>query len=104
MKRKVLALFALSLFVMGAASLPAVVPIVNSSARVSHLCYFSSQSEVTIPFELISRHIVLQVRVDNSRPLSFVFDTGDKVGIIDLNRAREMGLRLGREVRIGGAG
>ena len=59
---------------------------------------------IEIPFELINRHIVLQVKVDNSRPLSFIFDTGDKVGIIDLDRAKELGLKLGREVKIGGAG
>src|SRR5690242_9051698 len=59
---------------------------------------------VEIPFELVNRHIVLQIKVNNSRPLSFVFDTGDKVGIIDLDRAKELGLKLGREVKVGGAG
>lgn len=59
---------------------------------------------VEIPFELVGRHIVLQIKVNNSRPLSFVFDTGDKVGIIDLDRAKELGLKLGREVHVGGAG
>src|SRR5204863_1940486 len=36
--------------------------------------------------------------------LSFVFDTGDKVGIIDLDRAKELGLKLGREIRVGAGG
>ncbi|MDX6611756.1 MAG: hypothetical protein QOD75_942 [Blastocatellia bacterium] len=59
---------------------------------------------VTIPFELVTRHIVLKVSVNNSRPLSFVLDTGDKYAVIDLDRARELGLNLQGEVRVGGAG
>ena len=31
---------------------------------------------VSIPFEMVTRHIVVKVTVDKSRPLSFVFDTG----------------------------
>lgn len=59
---------------------------------------------VTIPFELVTRHIMVKVSVNNSRPLWFVFDTGDKYGIIDLERAGEIGLDLHSRVRVGGAG
>lgn len=59
---------------------------------------------VTIPFKLVTRHIVVPVRINNSRPLSFVFDTGDKVGIVDIERAKELGLDLHGQVRVGGAG
>jgi hypothetical protein len=59
---------------------------------------------VTIPFKLVTRHIVVPVKVNNSRPLSFVFDTGDKVGIVDIGCAKELGLDLHGQVRIGGAG
>jgi hypothetical protein len=65
---------------------------------------FSSTPEISIPFELVARHIVLQIRVDNSRPLSFVLDTGDKVAIVDADRAKELGLKLRGQVRVGGAG
>jgi hypothetical protein len=61
-------------------------------------------SEVIIPFELVNRHVIIQVKVNNSRPLSFVLDTGDKFAIIDLERAKEMGLTLQGELRAGGAG
>jgi hypothetical protein len=64
----------------------------------------SSSPLATVPFELANRHIMLKVSVNNSRPLSFVLDTGDDVGIIDLERARELGLKLQGEVRSGGAG
>ena len=61
-------------------------------------------SPVTIPFELVTRHIVVKVRINNSRLLSFVFDTGDKVGIVDTDVANELGLKLEGQLRIGGAG
>jgi len=61
-------------------------------------------SAVTIPFELVNRHIVLKVQVDHSRPLSFLLDTGDQFSIINLDRAKELGLKLEGEVRVGGAG
>jgi len=64
----------------------------------------ASSSVVTIPFELVNRHVVLQVKVNNSRPLSFVLDTGDKFAIIDLERAKELGLNLQGELRAAGAG
>ena len=58
----------------------------------------------TIPFKLVTRHIVVPVKINNSRPLSFVFDTGDKVGIVDIACAKELGLDLHGQVHIGGAG
>jgi hypothetical protein len=64
----------------------------------------AAPSEVTIPFELVNRHVMLKVRVNNSRPLSFVLDTGDKFAIIDLERAKELGLNLHGALRVGGAG
>jgi hypothetical protein len=59
---------------------------------------------IEIPFELISKHIFLKIKVDNSRPLTFIFDTGDQVAIIDMARARELGLRLEGELKVGGVG
>jgi hypothetical protein len=64
----------------------------------------SSTQPVTIPFELVTRHIVVKLKVNNSQPLSFIFDTGDQVGIIDIDRAKELGLKLHGQLRIGGAG
>jgi len=63
-----------------------------------------SPAAITIPFELVNRHIVLKVKVDNSRPLSFLLDTGDQFAIINLDRAKELGLKLEGEVHVGGAG
>ena len=64
----------------------------------------ATSSPVSIPFELVARHIVLKVKIDNSRPLSFVFDTGDKVAIVDAEVAKELDLNLQGQIRVGGAG
>jgi aspartyl protease len=58
---------------------------------------------VVIPFELVTRHIMMRVRIENT-PLWFIFDTGDKVAILDLARAKALGLKLQGEVNVGGAG
>jgi len=47
---------------------------------------------------------MLKVRINNSRPLSFVFDTGDKVCVVDTEVAKELGLKMEGQLRIGGAG
>jgi hypothetical protein len=82
-----------------------------ASLRIPSSCSIQSPSkpeanapEVAIPFELVNRHIVLKVQVNNSRPLSFVLYTGDEFAIINLDRAKELGLRLEGQVRMGGAG
>jgi hypothetical protein len=64
----------------------------------------SRPAPIVIPFEMANRHIMLKVKVNNSRTLSFVLDTGDKYGIVDLGVAKELGLNLREGVRIGGAG
>ena len=91
---------ALLAFVVVALSLaPAASRTPHSIAKPARV-----PTEITIPFELVNRHVVLQVRVNNSRPLSFVLDTGDKFAVIDLERAKELGLNLQGELRAAGAG
>ncbi|HLA11450.1 MAG TPA: aspartyl protease family protein [Pyrinomonadaceae bacterium] len=64
----------------------------------------TTTAPVSIPFEMVTRHIIVKVTVDKSPPLSFVFDTGARRAIIDIDRAKELGLNLQRQVRVGGAG
>lgn len=59
---------------------------------------------VSVPFELVNRHIILPATVNGSAPLSFLLDTGDRVGVIDLERARQLGLTFGREMKVAGIG
>src|SRR5580765_8321166 len=94
MKRRSLLTFLFLLFALASASLCGA----QTTAPAS------STAPVTIPFELVTRHIVVKVRINNSRPLSFVFDTGDKVGIVNTDTANELGLKLEGQLRVGGAG
>jgi hypothetical protein len=60
---------------------------------------------VSIPFETAAtRHILLKVSVNKSRPLSFVLDTGAYRAIIRLDAARQLGLSLEGRVTSAGAG
>ena len=76
-------------------ALQETVPAVQRAAEPAPL---------VIPFELVTRHILIKVRINNSDPLWFIFDTGDKVAIVDLERARSLGLNLQGEINVGGAG
>lgn len=64
----------------------------------------ADNAPTVIPFELIARHIFVKIKVNNSEPLSVIFDTGDKFAIIDLDRAKSLGLKLEGEINVGGAG
>jgi Aspartyl protease/PDZ domain len=59
---------------------------------------------VVVPFEFVTRHILIKVRINNSAPLSFILDTGDKVAIVDIGKAKSLGLTLEGSVNVGGAG
>jgi hypothetical protein len=64
----------------------------------------AADSTVSLPFEMVNRHMVMHVSVNKSRPLAFVLDTGASAPIIKLDRAKELGLRLRGEARAAGAG
>src|SRR6185295_5138374 len=94
MTRKTLLLFLVIVLTIGATPSRAIQTTSRPAAT----------APVTIPFELVVRHIVVKVRINDSRPLSFVFGTGDKVGIVDTDVAKELGLKLEGQLRVGGAG
>lgn len=87
--------------IVGLLLTPSVIPANHSAQSTGQA---AASAPVVIPFELVNRHIVLKVQVNNSRPLSFVLDTGDQYAIIDLERANELKLKLRGEVHVGGAG
>ena len=95
MKRR--ALFSLIVFSL-------LLPAAASRTRQSSSNVAVPSAAVTIPFEMVNRHIMLHVSVNNSRPLSFVLDTGDRFAIVDLDRAKELGLSLEGQVQMSGAG
>ena len=73
--------------------------IIQSANRAA-----KANAPVEVPFELANRHIILKVKVGDSRPLSFVLDTGDKYSVISMDRAQELGLKLKGNLQMGGAG
>ena len=64
----------------------------------------ASDQSTTIPFELVGNKIFLEVSVKGSKPLSFVLDTGNKWAVVDLARARSLGLHLGGDITVAGEG
>src|SRR5206468_1222475 len=66
--------------------------------------FASGASALGIPFELNSNHIYLQARVNGSAPLWFLFDSGAGSSLVDLKRAKELGLKLKGSFQARGAG
>ncbi|MEP0351406.1 MAG: aspartyl protease family protein [Reichenbachiella sp.] len=46
----------------------------------------------SIPFELFGDHIIIQLNVDGSEPLDFIFDSGDGITVIDEDVAESLHL------------
>lgn len=63
----------------------------------------AAPAPITIPFELVTRHIIVQVSVNKSRPLAFVLDTGANQAIVRMDVAKELGLSLIGSVSAGEA-
>jgi hypothetical protein len=61
-------------------------------------------SQITIPFELVNEHISIKAQVNDSRALEFMLDTGDKFAIVDLDLAKELGVKLGGDIDAHGMG
>src|SRR6266403_5148919 len=55
--------------------------------------FASGTSSLGIPFQLSSNFVLMQLRVNNSRPLWFLFSTASTSGI-DTRIAKELGLRV----------
>jgi hypothetical protein len=53
----------------------------------------AATAPVTIPFELVTRHIMVKVRINNSRPLSSC-STPSSGRAVDIEVAKELGLKL----------
>lgn len=60
------------------------------------------RAPIVVPFELVNRHIFVRVNV-GARALGFVFDTGAPSAIIDLARAKELGLATAGKLEAHGA-
>jgi len=66
--------------------------------------FTNSAASTRIPFELVSNHIYLKVKINNSPPLSFVLDTGAGANCLDLSQAEELGIQTVGKVEAKGVG
>ncbi len=57
-----------------------------------------------MPLERVDNAIFVQARINNSRPMSFILDTGASVTVIDARRARALGLKSAGNVGASGTG
>ncbi len=55
---------------------------------------YSQKPITSIPFILHGDHIFIEVSIDGSDPLDFIFDTGDGLSVLDLNVAQDLNLDL----------
>jgi hypothetical protein len=99
-----LLIFIFSLFVQANAQSPKKkstrIALPNSQAR-----FISGNSSLEIPFELSNNLVLLQVRVNDSAPVWFIFDTGAESTVIDAELAKMLRLKpAGKIVGTGGAG
>lgn len=72
-----------------AASGPPLSAPLTSSRRGS-----CEETERSIPFELYGNHVIVQVGVQGSRPLSFILDTGADISLLNDGWATELGLKI----------
>jgi Aspartyl protease/PDZ domain len=72
----------------GARPAPATARPAARNAR-----FDSGASAVGIPFDFEDNSIFLRVRVNGSRPLRFIFDTGAGLTILNARTAKELGLK-----------
>jgi hypothetical protein len=78
--------------------------LLSAGASTSGSLADQRSGPIVIPFQLATRHILLKVTVNHSRPLTFILDTGAGGAIVRLDVAKELGLRLEGNVNVGGAG
>jgi len=65
---------------------------------------FLAHAQTRVPFELSGDLILLKVRVNKSRPLKFIFDTGASISVIDPQSARALGLRAKGKLKLDATG
>ena len=74
-----------------------------TSVDAADIRFTSGNSALKIPFDLYNNHIYLQVSVNGSKPLSFLFDTGAQ-HFIDSKQAKALGLKLKFQGQVAGIG
>ena len=66
--------------------------------------FTAGSSSIKVPIEVANDLIVLNVRVNSSRPLNFIFDTGASVSVIDPQTAKALRLRAKGKLKLDATG
>lgn len=74
------------------------------TTNVPNYSFTSGHSSLGVPFELVGDLIVLKVRVNRSKPLHFIFDTGASISVIDPQSAKALGLRAKGKLKLDATG
>jgi hypothetical protein len=79
-------------------------PAQNRQQSAPLICFASGASALPIPFQLASNVIFLQVRVNGSEPLWFILDTGAAGTLLDITRAKALGIKVSGGGNVEGVG
>lgn len=88
-----------SLFIVLILLLPAAL-----IAQPAPLAKFTSGSQTKLAVDIDNNLILVKVRVNGSRPLKFIFDTGASMSGIDQRFVSELGLKTSDDVKGSGTG
>ena len=69
--------------------------VLSLSVLVSFSTLFAQSPLTTLPFEVYGDHVFIKLKVNNSRDLDFIFDTGDGLSVLNIETARELGMAPG---------
>lgn len=81
-----------------------LTPAFLAAAQTPAYRFTAGESSIRIPIELANDLIVLKVRVNSSRPLHFIFDTGASVSVIDPQSAKALRLRAKGKLNLDATG
>lgn len=76
----------------------------STGTSSSNVEFVTGQSALSIPFEFEFNQIVLRVRVNDSTPLRFMFDTGAGISILSARKAADLKLKQVDTVKATGVG
>lgn len=92
------------LLILVASCLLGPIFLANASAQNADYRFTSGESAPGVPFELSGDLILLKVRVNRSRPLHFIFDTGASISVIDPQSAKALRLRTKGKLKLDATG
>ncbi|MFT7287374.1 MAG: hypothetical protein ACI87W_001488 [Halieaceae bacterium] len=99
-----LSLLLISMILSGGCQLADMAQFTYANATATH--HWDGEARTTsLAFELVDDHIVLPVRVNGSKPLNFVLDSGAAASLIlESHNTRDLPLEPGAELPVSGVG